>query len=331
MVIVDTEKLGHHEIYQNNLKKIKDISLIISEQKFNLKEQKIRYFLNINRLLNISLDKDVHFLTLDFLYKYPILKKLNKKRRVFGTLHKEPNSVFKFFLLKNFSKKINYIIVHSEFTKILLNNKGIKNVKLIEYPSFYDYSKIKNKKFLREKNKISQEKIILTSLGGTRYDKGLDILLESFKFLSSEIKDKLILNIAGKEETYKSDFISSKAKEYGINLMANYRFITDEEFMENIMITDIMMMPYRKIFGGNSGPMTEAVVNKIPCITPKGSNIGELTEKYNLGLTFECEDSRDLARVIEEMVNTKKEFFTTDYYKRLTVNNFIKRHKELYN
>ena len=91
-------------------------------------------------------------------------------------------------------------------------------------------------------------------------------------------------------------------------------------------------MPYRKIFGGNSGPMTEAIVNKIPCITPKGLNIGDLTEEHNLGLTFECENPKELAKTIENMIlnKEKKDFFSSNYHKELTVEKFLRNYKEIY-
>ena len=89
-------------------------------------------------------------------------------------------------------------------------------------------------------------------------------------------------------------------------------------------------MPYRKVFSGNSGPMTEAIVNKIPSLVPEGTNIGDLTKKYDLGETFEAENSKDLADVLISMINNKKQYFTTDYFQKLKIDNFLKKHKKLY-
>lgn len=299
------------------------------KNKFDLKSDGILYFKKMKEIIFIENGiQNIHFLTLDYLYKYPLIKKLNKNRVVLGTLHKEPNSFIKKILLKNFSKKITKIIVHSEFTKEELNKIGIYNVEVIEYPSFYDYSKLKKENLKRQEN--LEQKIVISCLGGTRFDKGLDILLDAFEYVEKEIKNKLILNIVGKEEYFRRDYIRKKAKKNNINLKEEYGFVTDEEFMKNVLLTDIMAIPYRKIFGGNSGPMTEAIVNKIPSIVPLNSNIGNLVQKYDLGETFEAENSKDLGKVLSKMIKEKKEYFRTEYDKKLTVDNFLKKHKKLY-
>lgn len=328
MKLIDNSIEGHHYGYQQKLLEIKETELILKKTNLSLKKDKLNYFFKIQKLLNLEKNKSIHFLTLDYLYKYPLIKKLNKNRVVLGTLHKEPNSFIKKILLKNFSKKITKIIVHSEFTKEELNKIGIYNVEVIEYPSFYDYSKLKKENLKRQEN--LEQKIVISCLGGTRFDKALDILLDAFEYIEKEIKNKLILNIVGKEEYFKRDYIRKKAKENNISLKEEYGFVTDEEFMKNVLLTDIMVMPYRKIFGGNSGPMTEAIVNKIPSIVPLNSNIGNLVQKYDLGETFEAENSKDLGRVLSKMIKEKKEYFKTEYDKKLTVDNFLKKHRKLY-
>lgn len=328
MKLIDFSREGHHKIYQESLLKIKYLELLIFEESFSLKKDKFKFFKKILKVIDLEKDEDIHYLTLDFLYKYPLIKKMNKNRIVIGTLHKEPNNFFKKILLKNFSKKISKIIVHSEFIKNKLNEIGIYNVEVIEYPSFYNYSKLK-KENLREQEKIGK-KIVISCLGGTRFDKGLDILLKAFEYIEEDIKNKILLNIIGKEEYFKKDYINQMAKKNKINIRDKYGFVTDEEFIKNVLITDIMVMPYRKIFGGNSGPMTEAIVNKIPSLVPSGTNIGNLVEKYDLGDIFESENPKDLAKVLSRMVKEKKEYFSTTYNEKLTLEKFIKRHEEIY-
>ncbi|WP_432205345.1 glycosyltransferase (plasmid) [Cetobacterium somerae] len=328
MYLRDLSVKGHHQIYQKSLSKIKCTILQNDELELNFKKDGIKYFFKISNYLKKIQTEDVHYLTLDFLYKYPLIKKLNKNRVVIGTLHKEPNNYLKKILLKNFSKKISKIIVHSEFTKVELNKIGILNVEVIEYPSFYDYSKLK-KEDLKKYEKL-EEKIVISCLGGTRFDKGLDILLEAFEYMDKNIKNKIVLNIVGKEESFQRDYIQKISKKNNINLRERYGFVTDEDFLKNVLLTDIMVMPYRKIFGGNSGPMTEAIVNKIPSLVPKEMNIGLLTEKYDLGETFEAENPQNLAKVLSEMIEEKKEYFKTEYDKKLTLDNFLKKHEELY-
>ncbi|MCQ8213242.1 glycosyltransferase [Cetobacterium somerae] len=333
--LCETNLDGHHEIYLENLLNISSTSKLFIDIKIEGNKKRIfNYIFDRKKLIKKFLSKDneiFHLLYFDMIYTYFPLSSLNINKIILGTLHFVPEEKLKIILLKNFSKKIDLIVVHSEILKEKLLKIGIKNVEVVHYPSFYDYSIIEPKEKLKKKFKL-EDKIVLTTLGGTRNDKGLDILLESFKYLNSELKERIILNIAGKEETFKKEFIVQKSKENKINIRGKYGFLTDEEFMENVLLTDVMVMPYRKIFGGNSGPMTEAIVNKIPCITPKGLNIGDLTEKYDLGLTFECENPKSLAETIEKMIlnKEKNEFFTSDYHKKLTVENFLRSYEEIY-
>lgn len=328
MKIIDFSKDGHHEIYQKNILKIEETELLVIEKNFSLRKNGFKYFKEIKDVLDMTKNEDVHYLTLDFIFKYPLLNKLNKSRIVIGTLHKEPDTVLKKFLLKNFSKKISKIIVHSEFMKTELEKIGIYNVEVIEYPTFYNYSNL-NRDNLRKEEGINN-KIVISSLGGTRLDKGIDILLEAFKYIDKNIKNNIVLNIAGKEEYFKKETIRKIAEKNEINLREKYGFLVEEEFIKNVLLTDIMIMPYRKVFSGNSGPMTEAIVNKIPSLVPEGTNIGDLTKKYDLGETFEAENSKDLADVLISMINNKKQYFTTDYFQKLKIDNFLKKHKKLY-
>lgn len=331
--LCETNLDGHHGIYLKSLLRIKGTINCFSNQKIEKNKINIfKYIYSRKKLLNSFFKKDneiYHLLYLDLLYMTIQIFRLNKKRKVVGTLHSVPKNRIKVIFLKNFSKKIDLIIVHSEILKQQLYNEGIKNVEVIYYPSFYDYKEINNKKELK-KIKNMGNKIILSAIGGTRWDKGLDILLKAFSYLDEESKNKIILNICGKEETFRREYIENQAKEYKICLHGTYKFLSDKEFMENIRMTDIMVLPYRKFFGGNSGPMTEAIVNKIPCIVPRGLNIGDILEKYNLGVTFECENSLDLAQKIKEMIRLNNSYFKTNFHEKLTEKSFLERHIEIY-
>ena len=84
------------------------------------------------------------------------------------------------------------VILHSEFIKEKLNKLGLTNVYYIDYPSFYDYSSLAPRKELRKQAGLTGNDIVLTALGGIRHDKGLDILLEAFKYLDKTEKQGLV-------------------------------------------------------------------------------------------------------------------------------------------
>jgi glycosyltransferase involved in cell wall biosynthesis len=246
-----------------------------------------------------------------------------------GTLHHMPQNKIKMLFLKLWSNRLDCIIVHSEYIKEQLLLEGIKNVKVIDYPSFYDYSQYPSKEVIRKNLNIPDEKVVISALGGTRFDKGLDILLESFRFLNSKDKNKILLNIVGREETFKKEFILEKIQQYEINARIELGFVNDDDFVKNILISDYIVLPYRKIFTGNSGPMTEAIVNKIPIISPEYGNLGYLSQKYNLGETFNNEDSNSLAMALMRSTQ-KNEYNNRDYRERLNVPSFVTGYEKIY-
>lgn len=92
---------------------------------------------------------------------------LEKNKKYIGTLHLIPKDKFRSRLLRRFSKRFLYIIVHSEFLKDELDKIGINNVKVIDYPSFINIDTLSSLEAMERKE------IIISCLGGTRNDKGL--------------------------------------------------------------------------------------------------------------------------------------------------------------
>lgn len=325
--LVDNCDSGHHKIYQNtlcNIKKTKKNNFIIDFA--SIKQNPFKAFKQRKEFINKvsdTTDNIVHFLYLDSLYKCPFISKSinNKENKYIGTLHWIPNNKLSKKLLKSISKKLEYIIVHSEFLKLKLLEDGIDNVVCIDYPSF-----ISNRQIDKNKN----EKIIISCLGGTRNDKGLDVLIDSFEYIDDSIKDKIIFNICGKEEDIKYEDIKSQANKFNINVILKNKFLSDEEYEYEIFNSDIILLPYKKVFSGNSGPMTDGVYLHKFIIGPNFGNLGYLINKHDLGITFEIENPKSLGFSISNIKreNLKKQH---DYAKQLNKEGFLKKHKELYN
>lgn len=330
--LVDNANDGHHKVYQDTLNKINNTQILNKIIKFtDLKENFIKAYKERStffKYVNSKTNKGdiIHLLYIDSLYKCPLIdKKLNRDKKYIGTLHWVPKDAFRQNLLKRFSKKIELIIVHSEFLEEELNKIGIKNVKTIEYPSFIN---INNKNI--KKDKELKDKIVISCLGGTRKDKGLDILSEAFKFIDSKCKEKIVFNICGIEQDIKYDDIMMSAKENNINVICKNKFLTEEEYEEEIYKTDVILLPYRKIFTGNSGPMTDGIYADKFILGPNNGNLGYLIKKYNLGSTFIQENCNDLAREIEKIsqVEVKK---THKYKYELSIDKFNEKYTDIYN
>lgn len=336
--IMDNVFDGHHIAYMNVLEKIKIVNNISKAIKLETNKTKIvKYISQRQNILKYGLKKindgDVlHLLYLDPIYMLgPIFRK-SKNKKIIATLHHYPQNNIKERLFKICSKNIDTIIVHSEYLMYQLKNIGINNVEVIDYPVFNEYETEDNEKIKIEFG-LNPNKYIISALGGTRYDKGLDILLEAFKYIDYKIKDQIQLNICGKEEDIKKDYIMNKCKKLNIMCRLKLDYITDEEFYKNIKISDSIVIPYRKIFTGNSGPMTEGIYQNKPIIAPNQGNLGYLMNQYNLGITFESENARDLAIAIERLITKGWKFNEKSnlYRDKLKLDTFIKKHEAIYN
>lgn len=338
--LADNSLSGHHEVYLKTILQLENTENSSFVTKFGAKKTSIKYYSSrlafFKRIKlcvqnsNFNVNKKVlHFLYIDNLYTVPYIKLNLPNTKIVGTLHHYPQNKIKMKMLKRFSKSFEVIIVHSDYIRKKLHDNGIYNVEVIPYPSFFNYTNLPNSEVMREKFNIPNNLSVFTLLGGTRFDKGLDLFLSSFNHIPTEMKKKILVNIVGKEETFDRNYINKLATMYDINIRSHYGYVSDEDFISNIIVSDYIVLPYKKIFTGNSGPMTEAIRNGIPVIGPNYGNIGHLIEKHKLGYTFQVEDAISLAEVTVKALNDKK-IINNDYKNALTVDAFLESHKNLY-
>ncbi|GAA0486495.1 hypothetical protein GCM10008986_09870 [Salinibacillus aidingensis] len=336
--IADNVYSGHHKLYMDTLNELDNVNNISHELRFSSNRKNIKRYIKERRdFLKKSLNKinngDVlHLLYLDNLYTIGPFSFGNKKVKIVGTLHHYPQTRKKMFLLKLFSKNLEYIIVHSKFIKQKLLENKIKNVIVIDYPVFNDFE-VESKQVIRKEYNIDLNKLVVSILGGTRKEKGLDLLLEAFKYLDDSLKKTIKLNIVGKEEFFSKEYIQKKIRQYNIDCRLELDFIANKDFVRNIVVSDLLVLPYKSDFTGNSGPMTEAVYRDIPIIGPDEGNLGFLINSFNLGYTFKSEDPADLSFRIKKFSqeNWQQSIETKRYKKNLEPSLFLEKHKQLYN
>lgn len=330
-----------HFYFMQTLGKIKGASYIDTcERKILIKKYPIKGMMERFRIYRKVFaeakkqkgKKIVHFQTGDKFYFLPILfSPETAECKVVITLHRCPVHPFMIALLKNFARKISKIVVLSDSLAKQLRAIGIHNVEVIEHPSFYDYSAIGTKEELREKYGISTDKIILSALGGTRYDKGVDLLLDSLSLLTEDERRRIVCNIAGRPQDFDASYITNSINRCrGVEVRVDLRNLSDTEFIENIKLTDWLVVPYRKSFTGVSGPMVEAISQGIPCIVPEDSSLSLFCAKYGAAKTFRGEDAHSLAATIREIIS-RKESLILSGIERLNRDYFVSKHIELYN
>lgn len=153
----------------------------------------------------------VHFLYGDVFYKYfgLGLEGLKKKHKVVNTIHALKKGKIGIVSLKRIMHLSSVGVVHTDAIFNEVKDAGIENVVHIEYPHFstgYDIDKAGARKYYG----LSENAFVLGCIGGTRYDKGLDILLKALRSVTGDFE----LLIAGAEDAIKREKIEELARPY---------------------------------------------------------------------------------------------------------------------
>lgn len=332
--LIDNSTDGHHYVYQKCLNSIENT--VIKNHEVNILgiRKNILNLFNVFKSRKTFLDcandgvynSTIHFLYIDDLYKCPFISFFVKRNsnKYIATLHWVPKNIINIILLKLFSSKMEYVIVHSLYMKSYLNSKGIHNIRCIDYPSFLE----NNSSYGGMLNE-DDDKIVISCIGGTRYDKGIDILCKAFKYIDNKVKNNILFNIAGCESDIKFHFIEECASRYHIKVNLVNKYLTNEEYAQHIMVSDVILLPYRRMFTGNSGPMTDGIYKDKFILGPNHGTIACLINKYDLGCTFETENEIDLANKISQLpnINIKKNH---RYKENITKERFLDEHIKLY-
>jgi glycosyltransferase involved in cell wall biosynthesis len=269
----------------------------------------------------------VHFLFDDVFYRFLGygLHRFKKYNSVI-TVHSVRTGALAKVVLNIISRTCKKIVVHSQYMKNALEKMGVKNVCHIEYPVFN--SKSCEKSVAREYFGLNKDVKTLGCIGGTRYDKGLDVLLDAL----GEVKEPFQLLIAGCEEDFKEDFIKEKISSYKDKVHLKLKFLSDEELTYAMNAIDVVVLPYRKWFNGASGPLGEGVALGKCVVGPTHGNLGDTITKNHLGYTFETENINALTDALKKALS---EDFVIDekyseYKDSLDVEYFVNRYNELY-
>lgn len=250
-----------------------------------------------------------------------------KKYRSIITFHQIRKSKLHQMSIKIFSKIFSTVVVHTEslYEELLANN--IKNVCEITYPNFRNLKCIPQS-IAQEYLGIKTKNPVLLSLGGTRFDKGLDILMLAL----TKVKEPFHLLIAGAEQNIKYKDIKKATNCYAYNTTVILKYLTEEEMQACYCACDYIILPYRKIFDGASGPLAEGTAYGKGIIGPSHGSIGQIIKDNHIGTCFITEDVDSLATSIENILRNgfiydKK---AKEYQDNLKIATFQDRHRRLY-
>lgn len=348
VLLIETNSKGHHDYYASALQKAANETVYVLPEKigsiasrqividsaFADKKSFWGYAVwlgKIRRIVKAENPDVVHFLYGDIFYRNFGLgiKYACAGKPCIMTCHHIRRSRLHDFSLKRIARRLNALVVHTASLKDDLDALGLKNTVQITYPELMAINIIPRDEALSELGiAVNDGEKVLLSLGGTRRDKGLDILLEALK----TVKGNFHLIIAGNESTYKRDFILEEISGYKSRVSLILEYLDEKKFALCLNAADIVVLPYRKIFDGASGPLLDGAYIGKMIVGPSHGSIGRMIRDGHLGLTFEAENTESLSHAIDEALGSS---FVPDeefkaYQDGLRPEIFVESYRKLY-
>lgn len=313
ILAIDTALDGHHGAYLRGITNVKDAEFVLALPRdpgefldrkvivyhpmdFGKKRlgAYVRWMREIRRLAKQEQPDVIHWLNGDHFYKYFGLG-LSRFHRwpMVVTLHWVRPGRLQRMSLRAFCSKADRVVVHSEYLLKELRQLGISNGVHIEYPQFRAMREISRQE-ARQYWHIPSDAPVLLALGNTRFDKGLDLLLDALHRVHAAFR----LLIAGKPDAFDQAFMDAHTQGYADRVHTALRYLTDDEIQLAVAAADVVVLPYRFSFNGASGPLGEGVCRDACIIGAGHGNLGDTIRTHHLGYTFETENPEDLARVL---------------------------------
>lgn len=248
----------------------------------------------------------------------PIMMQINASNFSFseypGSIFKKSYKAFQtFFFRKALKKYVHGISILGEWHEARLRSQ-LKIRKSFQIFNIPDGAAPETEKLgkadARAKISVEEEGDLLLFLGILRIDKGLEVLAEALRELSSRGRHVNVI-IAGHPHDYNADVVR-KLFHYGkdspvkISLRLNY--IDEKDLVNYYCAADALLLPYNSFYKGSTGPLMKgACTYGLPLIVSNQGQMGRLASIHNLGYLFETENPISLANTICKFLETDAE------------------------
>ena len=198
---------------------------------------------------------------------------------------------------------------------ILLFNRFIETAKAIQFLSAVELSEsdFGKRKFIgtngtpvpmKQKESFGRDNVRLAYIGRLdAYHKGLDILAEALGTVAGTLREcRCGLNVYGPDHLGRLDILRSLVEQNNVcDFVTLNGPVSGKEKEEVLLSSDIFVQTSR--FEGMPLGILEALSYGLPCLVTRGTNLGEIIEKYDAGWVAETDArsvSETLLRALEE-------------------------------
>ncbi len=203
-------------------------------------------------------------------------------------------------------------------------NKLFKTEKFIYLPDPYVPIEFNKDEDFRKTYNIPESAIVLSHFGGLAKRKGTINILKAIKLLTPEERASFYFVFAGVVYTDIRDEFYSLVKELTCdsNIIVEDRFCSYDFLAELCCACDAILIPYLYT-NRSSGLLGYASQFGKPLLAPNNGLLGELVNKYHLGITDNVDTSEDIYKIIKRFASEKVKKPGFDYCKMNSVERFI--------
>lgn len=214
-----------------------------------------------------------------------------------------------FKLLLHLSHLILYSIYPPSLKKFAIT-KGLISDKIhFIYQPVYDDVEIysgSNRIYARNKYGFKKNDFVALWFGSMFFGKGIDIFADSVQYLNKKVR----CLIAGNPKTINFDFSDDVLKRNPQITFVD-KFVPDFEVGNLFSASDLVVLSYRKTYKHDaSGVLVQAIMARKLLVVPDFSPFAEIIKKYKLGVVFSAEDSKSLAKSINECRKNYSKYFS---------------------
>lgn len=319
ILMVDTSLEGHHQTYLQSLIHAAGAKVIVCApdgggRLFPMIErydsipkagkswkQYLSMMMSLRRIVRQEKPDILHFVYMDAFYRFGgIGMRLLPCKKIITCHQFRHRSKTAIRIYRRLSRLSEFVVVHTDELIKVAKGYGIHNAVHVEYPQFNLCSSM-DQAAARAKLGIPNDGVpLMLSLGGTRYFKGLDLLLTALK----DVTAPFYLLVAGKEESFTEEYIREAMQAYQNRVFLKMAFLSEEEVDCCLQAADIVCLPYRRQFDGASGPLGEGAYRGKMIVGPAHGSIGQTIREHHLGLTFEAENIANLTEILEQALTS---------------------------
>jgi glycosyltransferase involved in cell wall biosynthesis len=179
-----------------------------------------------------------------------------------------------------------------------LRSIGLGNVHVIDYPNACAQSTASADSRSRGRALLDLPVAarLLLCFGGTRHDKGVDLAIAALAATPSDVH----LLVAGAAQDFDEKALNALARRYGVEdrLLLRLGHVPDDEVALLFCAADVVLLPYRPMFTGQSGPLAIAGSLGVPVIGADVPVLYETIVDHGLGKTFRAGSVDSLAMAL---------------------------------